>query len=191
MNCKHILVSLVFFFLIVTPVLAEQKPVAVFTAVPTSGNAPLIVYFNDTSTGQNVRYDWDFGDGGTYRSRYAVHTYTKTGTYNATLKVSNGAGISTFSQKIIIPAYDPATVAPRAFISALNPSGKSPYTVYFMDQSRGNPTARMWVFGDGFFSTEINPAHTFTKAGRYRVTIREWNSKGYSAGKLPNNVVIT
>jgi len=192
MSYKYILISVIMFLMILSPVSAAiEKPVASFTANTTSGNAPLVVLFNDQSIGQNVRYDWNFGDGNTYQSRFAVHTYTKTGNFTATLRVSNGAGSSTYSQNITIPAYDPATTAPRAFISAKNPNGKAPYTVYFTDNSQGSPTAWLWVFADGYVSTDKNPNHTFIKKGRYIVSVREWNSKGYSAGKLVGDVIIT
>src|SRR5208283_5071609 len=39
-------------------------PVASFTAVPTSGNAPLTVLFSDTSTGSPTSWSWTFGDSG-------------------------------------------------------------------------------------------------------------------------------
>lgn len=192
MNYKYILISVTMFLMILSPVSgAIEKPVAKFTANPVSGNAPLVVLFDDQSTGKNVRYDWDFGDGGTYRSRYAAHTFTKTGNYTVTLKVSNGGGSSTYSQNINVPAYDPATTAPRAFISAKNPIGKAPYTVSFTDNSQGSPTAWLWIFGDGYVSTDQNPNHTYTKKGQYVVSVRVWNSKGYSAGKLIGGVTIT
>ena len=39
-------------------------PTAAFTATPTSGNAPLVVQFTDTSTQFPTSWQWDFNDDG-------------------------------------------------------------------------------------------------------------------------------
>ena len=69
-------------------------PVAAFTANVTSGAAPLVVLFTDTSTGGvPTSWLWDFGDGiDSKHATNATHTFTKPGTYNVTLTVTNAAG---------------------------------------------------------------------------------------------------
>ena len=69
-------------------------PVVAFTANVTSGTAPLVVRFTDTSTGGvPTAWLWDFGDGiDSKHATNATHTFTKPGTYNVTLKVTNAAG---------------------------------------------------------------------------------------------------
>lgn len=191
MNYKHILVSIVMFVMILSPIgTAVEKPVAYFTATPTMGNAPLVVVFTDQSTGQIGMYQWNFGDNSRSKSKYTIHTYTNVGTFKVTLTVTNNAGSSTYSQIITIPAFDPATSKPKGMIEAINPTGVAPYRVYFTDKSTGNPTAWLWILGDGYVSTIKNPAHTYTKPGKYVVSLREWNSKGHSFVKLVNDVVI-
>ncbi|ACL16795.1 PKD domain-containing protein [Methanosphaerula palustris] len=57
--------------------------------------------------------------------------------------------------------------------------GQAPYSVRFMDQSTGSPTAWFWDFGDGSNSTEQNPTHVFTKNGVYNVALTatyDWGS---------------
>ncbi|WP_349682063.1 PKD domain-containing protein [Methanosarcina sp. UBA5] len=44
---------------------APVKPVAVFSASPLSGKAPLKVKFASTSTGSPTEWKWYFGDGST------------------------------------------------------------------------------------------------------------------------------
>lgn len=75
-------------------VAANQKPIAVISAVPTSGNAPLTVQFDgrnsyDLDAGDFVLgYDWDFGDGsGMETTNSPSHTYTSAGQYTARLRV--------------------------------------------------------------------------------------------------------
>jgi uncharacterized repeat protein (TIGR01451 family) len=71
-------------------------PTAAFTADPVSGNAPLAVSFDASSSsdtdGSIVSYAWDFGDGASGSGVTASHTYTATGTFTATLTVTDNSG---------------------------------------------------------------------------------------------------
>ena len=75
-------------------VTANAKPVAVISATPTSGFAPLAVNFSaagssDPNNGDFILgFDWDFGDGSPRANSNAPsHTYTAPGTYTVTLRV--------------------------------------------------------------------------------------------------------
>jgi PKD repeat protein len=68
------------------------KPVAAFSASPTSGNAPLKVQFTDKSTGTPTSWKWNFGDGNNSTEKNPAHTYNETGTYNVSLTVKNVKG---------------------------------------------------------------------------------------------------
>ncbi len=48
-------------------------------------------------------------------------------------------------------------------------SGCAPYTVHFQNTGRG--TTYVWDFGDGEFSTQTNPTHTFTAPGVYTIRL--------------------
>jgi len=71
------------------------KPVAAFTASPTSGTKPLKVQFTDKSTGSPTSWKWDFGDGTTSTTHNPLHTYIKKGKLTVKLTVKNAAGTST------------------------------------------------------------------------------------------------
>lgn len=60
-----------------------------FNVSPQEGYAPLAVQFNDTSTGNVTSWLWDFEDGDNSTSQNPSHEYTGSGTYSATLNVSN------------------------------------------------------------------------------------------------------
>ncbi|RXA17824.1 PKD domain-containing protein [Methanosarcina sp. MSH10X1] len=62
-----------------------------FSANVTAGTAPLKVLFTDTSTGETpISWLWDFGDGTSSKhAMNATHTFTKPGTYNIMLTVTN------------------------------------------------------------------------------------------------------
>jgi beta propeller repeat protein len=67
---------------------------------------------------------------------------------------------------------------PIAAFSAKPTSGKVPLKVQFTDKSTGTPTTWKWNFGDGKYSTEKNPAHTYSKAGKYTVALTVKNAAG-------------
>nr|WP_245859958.1 PKD domain-containing protein [Methanosarcina spelaei] len=71
------------------------KPVAAFSASPTSGKAPLNVKFTDKSTGTPTKWQWNFGDGTTSTKQNITHKYSKAGTYTVKLTVTNAAGSNT------------------------------------------------------------------------------------------------
>jgi PKD repeat protein len=62
--------------------------------------------------------------------------------------------------------------------SATPTSGNVPLTVAFTDTSTGTPTSWSWSFGDKTSSTEKNPVHTYSKAGKYTVTLTVRNAAG-------------
>lgn len=77
-----------------TTVIIDEPPVAVASASPTLGVAPLVVTFSSAGSfdpeGANLSYSWDFGDGTSSTSANPVHTYQSAGTYGARLSVSDG-----------------------------------------------------------------------------------------------------
>ncbi|HII93819.1 MAG TPA: PKD domain-containing protein, partial [Methanosarcina sp.] len=72
-----------------------EKPVAEFSASPTSGKMPLTVAFTDKSTGTPTKWKWNFGDGTTSTQQNPKHKYSKAGNYTVTLTATNAAGSST------------------------------------------------------------------------------------------------
>ncbi|WP_411893370.1 malectin domain-containing carbohydrate-binding protein [Winogradskyella sp. A2] len=71
-------------------------PIAVASANPTSGEAPLNVMFSaNDSTDDNdniVNYNWDFGNGDTATGVNSSYAFTQNGTYTVTLTVTDGVG---------------------------------------------------------------------------------------------------
>ena len=75
---------------------ANKPPVALVTANPENGNAPLFVQFTSDGSydpdGTIVAFDWDFGDGDTSGEANPSHTYADAGTFDAVLTVSDDQG---------------------------------------------------------------------------------------------------
>ncbi|MDQ1252310.1 MAG: hypothetical protein QG646_1431, partial [Euryarchaeota archaeon] len=168
-----------------------KAPVAAFSAFPTSGNAPLKVVFNDWSRGSPTSWNWNFGDGTSSTEKSPVHTYSKAGKYTVSLTVKNSIGKSTVTGFNYIKVAAPLK-PPVADFSASPTSGNSPLEVGFTDKSAGSPTSWKWSFGDGTYSTAKNPAHTYSKAGKYTVSLTVKNAAGSSVITKPNYInVIT
>jgi serine protease AprX len=74
---------------------AVTKPVAAFSATPTSGKAPLTVAFTDKSTGIPTKWKWTFGDGASSTEQNPKHQYLQEGKYKVALTVINVAGNNT------------------------------------------------------------------------------------------------
>jgi PKD repeat protein len=75
----------------------NRSPIALISANPTSGPAPLTVNFDgaassDPDAGDTLTFDWDFGDGSAHATTPAATHQYALGTYTATLTVSDGNG---------------------------------------------------------------------------------------------------
>ena len=125
----------------------NQPPIAVATANPTNGAAPLTVAFDGTASndpdGDALTHAWDLDGDGAFDDAAAAtasFTYTQPGTYTATLRVTDPSG---------------ATGASSVTISA----GNTPPTAVI-----DTPTAgATWKVGDGInFSGQATDAQSGT-----------------------------
>jgi len=170
------------------PSVKSVKPVAAFTASPTSGSKPLVVTFTDKSTNNPTSWKWNFGDGTTSTTHNPIHTYTKTGIHTVTLTATNSAGSSTITKTNYIKVTNP--IKPVAAFSASPTSGTKPLKVQFTDKSTGSPTSWKWNFGDGTTSTTHNPLHTYIKKGKLTVSLTVKNAAGSNARTISNYITI-
>ncbi|MDY0129321.1 MAG: PKD domain-containing protein [Methanosarcina vacuolata] len=166
-----------------------KRPVAAFSAKPTSGKVPLKVQFTDKSSNSPTSWKWTFGDGKTSTVKNPVHTYSKAGKYTVSLTVKNTAGTSTKTIKNYI-TVNAAPIKPLAAFSASPKSGYAPLKVQFTDKSANSPTSWKWTFGDGKTSTVKNPVHTYSKAGKYTVSLTVKNAAGSSTKTIKNYIVV-
>lgn len=101
-------------------VLPSQTPEAAFEATPVSGEAPLAVFFFNTSIGGVTQSQWDFGDGGTSTELNPTHIYTQPGFYSPKLTITGPGGSDTVTATSLIDVeatvyrvYSPAVLRPR------------------------------------------------------------------------------
>jgi serine protease len=167
-----------------------NPPVAQFSGSPTSGEAPLTVYFTDESTNNPTSWSWDFGDGYTSTAQNPSHEYSSAGTYTVELTAANADGSDTETKVDYITVTEPGS-APVADFTGSPTSGDAPLTVNFTDQSTGSPTSWSWDFGDGYTSTAQNPTHEYGSAGTYTVELTASNAYGSDTETKVDYITVT
>jgi len=150
----------------------KSSPVANFAYTSHQGCEANIFYFEDRST-DPLTWWWTFGDGGTSSEQNPTHTYAAPGIYTVTLKVTNECGRDIISRDVTVSMGD----LPVADFISNATEGCDSAEITFIDRSHMAETW-FWEFGDGTTSTEQNPTHTYTAAGKYSVTLTITNECG-------------
>jgi PKD repeat protein len=167
-------------------------PVANFTGSPTNGEAQLTVTFSNTSSGTITNASWVFGDTATSNTTAAsvVHSYAA-GTNTVSLTVFGPLGTNTMTRTDYIVATNPPP--PVAGFVASVTNGSAPLAVTFTNTSTGSITNWSWAFGDGgtaSFATATNPAHTYTNAGTFTVSLMVCGNGGCDSMTKSNYIVV-
>jgi carboxypeptidase T len=147
-----------------------EAPEASFSATtPVLLGEPTV--FSNSSTGTDLSYTWDFGDGSpASNEEHPVHTYATAGSYTVTLTATNLVGSDVFMDQVHV------LVAPAASFSATTPVSLGTATV-FSNTSGGTELSYTWDFGDGSpASNEEHPVHTYAAVGSYTVTLTVTNA---------------
>lgn len=163
-------------------------PVANFSTNVTEGFAPLSVQFTNSSeytTGLN----WDFTNDGSIDSieENPVYVYINPGTYTVNLTAINTNGTDSKTATITVIEQP---VPPIADFSASPTIGTAPLTVTFVDKSTGSPTSWSWNFGDKSTSIYQKSKHTYSKAGKYTVSLTVKNELGSNTRKITNYIIV-
>ncbi len=149
-------------------VIVFPNPVADFTAPPECfGTAIDFTDASSVSSGTIDAWNWDFDDGNTASVQAPSNNYAAPGTYTVVLTVTtNNQCMATQSHDVNVNAI------PVADFNFNNACEASP--VSFTDASTiaaGAISSWQWDFGDLQQSVQQNPAHTYTAAGTYTVTL--------------------
>jgi len=145
-----------------------------FTADYTSGCAPLVVHFTNTSSGA-TDYSWDLGNGTTTTLTDPSGSYLTAGTYTVTLTASSGSSSST--QTLVITVYPSPTVSFTATDTSVCPGSSVTFTST-SDPGVPGTVTYIWNFGDGFSGSGASATHVYTTPGYYNVTLVVTNSQG-------------
>jgi PKD repeat protein len=157
-------------------------------ALPENGTAPLETELSAEGTdpdGDSLTYEWDFGDGSAKGSGIKLkHTYSRVGTYTATVTASDGHG-GTATDTVSIVVGNPAgNQAPSVQVTADPKTGTSPLTVEFSSQARdpeGAGLLYVWEFGDDGRAGGATATHTYTTPGVYTAKLTVTDPGGASS----------
>ncbi len=135
----------------------EQNPVDPYTYL-----------FFDLSTGNIDTWEWDFGDGSYSNEQNPIHAFSETGEFIVCLSISNDS--LTCSDSICMVISVEGSIE-AGFTYELDSLSQIPNKYYFFDLSTGDIDNWEWDFGDGSFSNEKDPVHTFSETGVYYVCL--------------------
>lgn len=168
-----------------------QTPSAGFSANVLSGCGPLSVRFTDESTGNPTHWNWEVDDGTQQQLSNQQNpslVLSRPGTYTVTLMVRNANGVNAVTRTDYITVF----ASPTVQLSADIRTGCLPAQVQFTGTattSTGSIDSWSWNFGDGSTSNVQNPAHTYTTAGWYNVSLTVTSSSGCSASRYESRYI--
>ena len=179
---------LLFSVLLVASQFTHAQVTADFSASTTSGCSPLIVNFQNLSTGSGLTYQWNLGNGNNSVSQNPSASYINPGTYTVTLTATGPGGTDTEVKTAFITVFTP----PVPNLSPSQNIGCYPFTVDFTDLSvlGDSPIATWsWDFGDGGTSTSQNPSHLYTTPGIFDITLILTDANGCSSNQSFNDII--
>lgn len=163
------------------------NPVASFSTNETCQNSP--TYFSNQSavlSGSISSYSWTFGDSQQSSQFNPPHTYGAPGTYTASLTtVSDKGCIGSVARQVVV--HPNPTVTFNA-----GTEGCSPVSAGFFHQaaiSSGSIAGWLWNFGDGVFSTDAQPHHSYNNTGSYDVSLTVISDFGCQASYSRSGIV--
>jgi PKD repeat protein len=169
----------------------NEQTSASFVANPDSGEVPLTVEFDATSSfdpdGQIVSYEWDFNGDGRYddaEGEIVEYEFTQEGTYEVSLRVTDNNGDSATTTKTIEAG---SVGGLRAIITP--PLGEG--AIYYINeryefsgelsQYREQKIVKYkWDMGDGTKLEGRSAKHTYDAPGDYTVTLTVLDADGNS-----------
>ncbi len=192
---------------------ATPPPTASFSATPTNGAQPLLVTFNDSSTGSITNWSWSFGDGSATNvaTTNVTHTYATNGVFTVTEIVTGAGGSSTNTKANYITVVTPfqawqlqyfgCTNCPQAQPGAdADGTGQNNQFKYIAGLNPTNP-ASVFVFGvalstnpPGASALTFNPAvagRTYTPLFETDLTASNWQTLTTISTPVTNGSQVT
>ncbi len=151
-----------------------QKPAISLPGVPTGGCVPF--NFSPSATVNSLdgvaTYFWDFGDGFTSTAQNPSHVYAAVGVYTIKLRITTTGGC--IDSLVIVDGIKVGT-PPVTNFTASTTTVCAFSNVSFTDMSVP-ADAWLWSFGDGTFSSDQNPVHSFADTGTFTISLIAYNN---------------
>ncbi len=187
------------------PTQPPQPPLQAVIVAPQQGQVNQVLTFDGShSVGPaGMIYDWDFGDGNTATGMAANHAYVASGSYNASLTVTDPAnGAQHTAQEAVqiidVPVIQPTAAPPTQPTPAPQPpqaviqgpqQGQAGDSLQFdgsYSQSSSPIVSYDWDFGDGSTVNSMAVNHVVATPGTYNITltVTDQNGLNHSTGEV-------
>ncbi len=149
------------------------------------------VQFTDTSTGNPVEWEWDFGDSLQSDQQNPTHDFTGTGPFTITLIANNGV----FWDTLVVPNLIEVMIIPSASFTPSDLEVCDSSAIRFYDNSV-DAASWEWNFDDPSASvndnasTLQNPYHDFNTPGTYTVTLSVFSEDMCRADATPVTIIV-
>ncbi len=148
---------------------AAQPPVANFDFTSSNNfEAPSVVKFTNSSTGNISSYQWKVNNSSIATSKDVEYTFQTAGTYKVSLSLTGPGGSNSKEVDIVIKAK--AAAAPVASFTVAGSGAVAKLTAVFNNTS-SNADTFLWNFDDGKTSAEKSPSHDFSAPGVYNIIL--------------------
>jgi len=168
--------------------LLPPLPQATFTYSPDQYN-PLNIYFDATnSTGVDLSFQWDFGDGNTSQDPQPENSYAQLGTYTVRLTVTDVAGQTSTTTQQVVVRVTPPTASFTSSQYSYDPYFTMACYTFDASASTGYNVTYNWDFGDGNTESDSysQTSHCYYSSGSYTVTLTVTDAVGQSKSTSQN-----
>ncbi|MEX2379774.1 MAG: PKD domain-containing protein, partial [Vicingaceae bacterium] len=142
-----------------------------------------VIFTNQTPQNSAFTYQWDFGDGSAIDTSYSpTHQYSNSGSYVVMLSVDSGTiTCGTILDTIYVN-----------FCNAYFTAQTNNNVVQFQNSSAASSSSfHYWDFGDGNYSAQKNPIHTYQITGQYAVKLDVYDSLSGCFSSTFDSVIVT
>jgi PKD repeat protein len=165
--------------------IGNQRPEAVGAYVPRNATSGTTVQFNARPSsdpdGRIVKYEWAFGDGSRTFGPRPQHVYEQSGTYNATLTVTDEHGATATTTATVEIANRPPEAAFQYPLTVPQPGEAIMFDASNAVDPDGEIVRYEWDFDSGTeeVTTELpTVSHAFDEPGTYVVSLRVTDDDG-------------
>lgn len=162
-------------------VTSNQPPTCTLSVSPASGMVPLTVTATGNCTdpdGDNLTEVLNWGDGTTSAGTSGTHAYPNAGQYTITLTATDSANLSGSASQTVTASNNQT---PACSLAVAPTSGTAPLAVTAVStcsDADGDTLTTVLSWGDGTTTNGTTGAHTYTKAGKYTVTVTATDPAG-------------
>ena len=146
-----------------------SNPTAFFLSDITTGCSPLEITFIDQSEGEIESWNWSFGNGLTSSIEDPASViYDTSGSFDVSLEITDQHGCTDINSVANYITVHSESIASFDFTT------ESPFLInepIYFNNLTSDVTSSVWDFGDGNFSSELNPSHSYEEPGTYTITL--------------------